>query len=225
VSVGYFQNLAENKYELSVETYYKIMQNQVDYRDGAQLRANDAVEKELLFGEGRAYGVEFLLKKKTGAFTGWIAYTLAKTERQIEGVNAGNWYNARQDRTHDVAVVGIYQINPKWTVSATWVYQTGNAATFPSGKYQVNNQVQYYYTERNGYRMPAYHRLDLSATKQLKKRKRWESELSFGIYNAYGRENAYSIDFRSNKDDPTKTEAVQTSLFKYIPSVSYNFKF
>ncbi len=225
VSLGYFQNFAENKYEFSIETYYKTMQNQVDYRDGAQLRANDAVEKELLFGKGRAYGVEFLLKKKTGAFTGWIAYTLAKTERQIEGVNGGNWYNARQDRTHDLAVVGIYQINPKWTVSGTWVYQTGNAVTFPSGKYQVNNQVQFYYTERNGYRMPAYHRLDFSATRQLKKRKRWESELSFSVYNAYARQNAYSIDFRANKDDPTKTEAVQTSLFKAIPSVSYNFKF
>ncbi len=224
-SVGYFQNFADNKYEFSAETYYKTMQNQIDYRDGAQLRANDAVEKELLFGTGRAYGIEFLLKKKTGKFTGWIAYTLARTERQIEGVNGGNWYNARQDRTHDVAIVGIYQANPKWTLSATWVYQTGNAVTFPSGKYYVNNQVQFYYTERNGYRMPAYHRLDFSATKQLKKRKRWESELSFSIYNVYARQNAYSIAFRENKDDPTKTEAVQTALFKLIPSVSYNFKF
>jgi CarboxypepD_reg-like domain/TonB-dependent Receptor Plug Domain len=225
VSVGYFQNFGENKYEFSVETYYKAMQNQVDYRDGAQLRANDAVEKELLFGIGRAYGVEFLVKKKTGAFTGWIAYTLAKTERQIDGINGGNWYNVRQDRTHDLAIVGIYQLTKKWSVSGTWVYQTGNAATFPSGKYQVNNQVQYYYTERNGYRLPAYHRLDLSATKQLKKRKRWESELSISVYNAYARQNAYSIDFQASKTDPTKTEAVQTSLFKAIPSVSYNFKF
>jgi hypothetical protein len=225
VSVGYFQNFDDNKYEFSVETYYKAMQNQVDYRDGAQLRANDVVEKELLFGNGRAYGLEVLLKKKTGAFTGWIAYTLAKTERQIDGINGGNWYNVRQDRTHDLAIVGIYQLNRKWTVSGTWVYQTGNAATFPSGKYLVNNKVQYYYTERNGYRFPAYHRLDLSATKQLKKRKRWESELSLGIYNVYARENTYSIDFRTNKDDPTKTEAVQTALFKAIPSVSYNFKF
>jgi hypothetical protein len=225
VSVGYFQNFGENKYEFSVETYYKAMQNQVDYRDGAQLRANDAVEKELLFGVGRAYGVEFLVKKKTGAFTGWVAYTLAKTERQIDGINGGNWYNVRQDRTHDLAIVGIYQLTKKWSVSGTWVYQTGNAATFPSGKYQVNNQVQYYYTERNGYRLPAYHRLDLSATKQLKKRKRWESELSISVYNAYARQNAYSIDFQASKTDPTKTEAVQTSLFKAIPSVSYNFKF
>ncbi len=224
-SVGYFQNFGENKYEFSVETYYKTMQNQVDYRDGAQLTINDAVETQLLFGKGRAYGAEFLLKKKTGKFTGWIAYTLAKTERQVDGVNKNNWYPARQDRTHDVAIVGIYQLNKKWTFGATWVYQTGNAVTFPSGKYKVGDQILWYYTERNGYRMPAYHRLDLSATKQLKKKKRWESELAFSVYNAYARQNAYSISFRENKDDPTKTEVLRTALFKAIPSVSYNFKF
>jgi hypothetical protein len=225
VSLGYFQNFADNKYEFSIETYYKNMQNQIDYRDGARLRANDAVETELLFGTGRAYGVELLLRKRSGKFTGWIAYTLARTERKIDGINNNNWYVSRQDRTHDIAVVGIYQLNPKWNFSATWIYQTGLAATFPSGKYIVNNQVRYFYTERNGYRVPATHRLDVSATWQLKKRKRWESELAFSIYNLYGRENPYSIDFRTSETDPTKTEAVQTSLFKQIPSVSYNFKF
>lgn len=225
ISIGYFQNFADNKYEFSAETYYKTMQNQVDYRDGAQLRINDVVETELLFGKGRAYGLELLLRKKTGKLTGWIAYTLARTERQIDGVNNGSWYAARQDKTHDIAVVGIYQLNPKWTFAATWVYQTGNAVTFPSGKYTVADQILWYYTERNGYRMPAYHRLDLSATLQLKKRKYWSSELAFSVYNAYGRENAYTIAFKESKTDPTKTEIEQTSLFKWIPSVSYNFKF
>ncbi len=225
VSIGYFQNFADNKYEFSAETYYKTMQNQVDYRDGADLRINDVVETELLFGKGRAYGLELLLKKKSGKFTGWIAYTLARTERQIAGVNKGNWYAARQDKTHDIALVGIYQLNPKWTFAGTWVYQTGNAVTFPSGKYTAADQILWYYTERNGYRMPAYHRLDLSATWQLKKRKYWSSELAFSIYNAYGRENAYTIAFKESKTDPTKTEIEQTSLFKWIPSVSYNFKF
>lgn len=224
ISVGYFQNLAENEYELSIESYYKTMQNQVDYRDGASLRVNDVVEKELLFGKGRAYGIEFLIKKKKGAFTGWLGYTLARTERQIEGVNNGNWYAARQDRTHDISIVGIYELNKKWSFGATWVYQTGNAVTFPSGKYTTNNQILWYYTERNGYRMPAYHRLDVSATMQLRKRKHWESELSFSLYNAYGRENPYSINFRESKTDPTKTEIVQTTLFRWIPSISYNFK-
>lgn len=225
VSIGYFQNFSDNKYEFSAETYYKTMQNQVDYRDGANLRINDVVETELLFGKGRAYGIELLLKKKSGKFTGWIAYTLARTERQIAGVNGGNWYAARQDKTHDIALVGIYQLNPKWTFAGTWVYQTGNAVTFPSGKYNVGDQILWYYTERNGYRMPAYHRLDLSATLQLKKRKYWSSELAFSIYNAYGRENAYTIAFKESTTDPTKTEIEQTSLFKWIPSVSYNFKF
>ncbi|MBL7818276.1 MAG: TonB-dependent receptor [Saprospiraceae bacterium] len=224
-SIGYFQNFADNKYELSLEAYYKTMQNQVDYRDGANLRVNDAVETELLFGKGRAYGLELLLKKKSGKFNGWISYTLARSERQLDGVNGGSWYPARQDRMHDIAVVGIYQLNPKWTLGATWVYYTGNAVTFPSGKYNVADQILWYYTERNGYRMPAYHRMDLSATWQLKKGKRWESELAFSIYNVYGRENAYSINFRQSETDPTKTEVVQTALFKQVPSISYNFKF
>ncbi len=123
VSIGFFKNFADNKYEFSAETYYKTMQNQVDYRDGANLRINDVVETELLFGKGRAYGLELLLKKKSGKFTGWIAYTLARTERQIDGVNKGSWYAARQDKTHDIAVVGIYQLNPKWTFGATWVFK------------------------------------------------------------------------------------------------------
>ncbi|MBP1650632.1 MAG: TonB-dependent receptor, partial [Bacteroidetes bacterium] len=172
-----------------------------------------------------AYGIEWLLKKKAGRLTGWVSYTLSKTQRKIDGINNGEWYNARQDRTHDIAVVGMYQLNEKWSLSANWVYYTGDAVTFPSGKYLINNTVYYYYTERNGYRMPAYHRLDLGATKQLRKRGRYSSELAFSLYNAYGRENAYTITFRQSKDDPNKTEAVRTSLFRFVPSISYNFKF
>ncbi|WP_440135056.1 TonB-dependent receptor [Chitinophaga sancti] len=225
VSLGYYKNLAGNKYELTVETYYKTMQHQIDYRDGADVLNNDAIETQLLFGKGRAYGIEWLMKKKAGRFTGWVSYTLSKTERQIDGINSGQWYNSRQDRTHDIAVVGMYQLSEKWSVSASWVYYTGDAVTFPSGKYLISNTVYYYYTERNGYRMPAYHRLDLGATKQLRKRGRYSSELSFSLYNAYGRENAYTITFRQNKDDRNKTEAVRTSLFRFVPSISYNFKF
>jgi len=225
VSVGYYKNLAGNKYELTVEAYYKTMQNQIDYRDGADVFSNDVIETQLLYGKGRAYGIEWLLKKKAGRFTGWLSYTLSKTERKIDGINNNQWYNARQDRTHDIAIVGTYQLNKKWTLSANWVYYTGDAVSFPSGKYRVDGQMVYYYTERNGYRMPAYHRLDLGAILQLKKTKRFSSELSLSLYNAYGRENAYIIEFRDKKDDPNKTEAVRTALFKFIPSVSYNFKF
>lgn len=226
VSVGYYKNLWNNRYELVVEAYYKTMQNQVDYRDGADVFSNsNAIEAALLFGEGRAYGIEWQLKKKVGRFSGWLSYTLSKTERRINGINNNQWYNARQDRTHDISLVGTYQLNKKWTLSATWVYYTGDAVTFPAGKYTIDDQVIFYYTERNGYRMPDYHRLDLGATWVLKQKKRFSSELSFSLYNAYGRQNAFTIQFREGKDDPTKTEAVQIALFSFIPSVSYNFKF
>jgi len=225
VSMGYFKNLKDNAYEFSAETYYKLMQHEVDYRDGANVRSNDAIEPQLLFGKGRAYGLELLMRKKTGRLTGWIGYTLSKTQLQIDGINDNAWYNARQDRTHDISVVGMYQVNKKWSVSATFVYYTGNAVSFPSGKYYVDNQVVFLYTSRNAYRMPSYNRLDLSATWKLKERKNFSSELAFGVYNAYGRANAYVITFQNNPNDRTRTEAVQTSLFKYVPSVSYNFKF
>ena len=224
ISLGWYKNLNNDNYEITVETYYKAMQRQIDYRDGADVFTNDAIETQLLYGRGRAYGIEWLLRKKTGRLTGWLSYTLSKTERKINGINSNNWYNARQDRTHDIAVVGMYQLNPKWTFSAAWIYYTGDAVTFPNGKYTVGGQTVYYYTNRNSYRMPDYHRLDLGATMQLKKKKRWNSELAFSLYNAYGRQNAYTITFRDNKDDPSKTEAVKTSLFRWIPSVSYNFK-
>ena len=225
VALGYYKNLQNDSYELTVEAYYKTMQNQVDYRNGAQIFTNEAIETQLLFGKGRAYGIEWLLKKKTGKLNGWISYTLSKTERKIEGINNGNWYNARQDRTHDIAIVGMYQLNKKWTLSANWIFYTGDAVTYPSGKYTVDNEVYFYYSERNGYRMPNYHRLDLGATVQLKKRKKFSSELNFSLFNAYGRANAYQINFREGKDDPNKTEAVKTSLFTFVPSISYNFKF
>ena len=225
LSLGYYRNLLDNKYELTVETYYKNMQHQIDYRDGANIYVNGAIEAQLLYGKGRAYGIEWLLKRKTGKLTGWLSYTLAKTERKIDGINNNGWYNARQDRTHDIAIVAMYQLNKKWSFSANWIFYTGDAVSFPSGKYMSGGDVYFYYTERNGYRMPTYHRLDLGATLQLKNKKHWSSELAFSLYNAYGRENAYTIQFRQNEDDPTKTEAVRTALFKYIPSISYNFKF
>jgi len=224
-SLGYYKNFYGNQYEFTAEAYYKSMENQIDYRDGADVFSNDAVETQLLYGKGRAYGTEFMIRKKAGKMTGWLSYTLSKTERRINGINNNNWYNARQDRTHDIAVVGMYQLNEKWNLSANWIYYTGDAVTFPNGKYTVGGQTVYYYTNRNGYRMPDYHRLDLGATVQLKKGKKISSEMAFSLYNAYGRRNAYTISFRDNESDPTKTEAVKTSLFRWVPSVSYNFKF
>ncbi len=224
-SLGYYSNILLNTYEFTAEAYYKEMDNVLDYRNGADLFLNETVESQLLFGKGRAYGIEFMLKKKTGRLTGWISYTLSKSERRISGINNDEWYNATQDRTHDIAIVGIYQLNKKWTLSGNFIFYTGSAVTFPTGKYQVNGQTAYYYNTRNADRMPNYHRLDFGATMQLKKTKKWTKELVFSLYNVYGRENAYAINFRDNKDNPNITETVQTSLFRWVPSVSYNFKF
>lgn len=225
VAIGYYKDLRDSRYEFSFETYYKSMQRQIDYRDGAQVFTNDAIETQLLFGKGRAYGVEFLLRKKAGKLNGWISYTLSKTERKIDGINNNSWYDARQDRTHDIAIVAMYQATEKWMLSANWVFYTGDAVTFPSGKYRVNNEVYFYYSERNGYRMPNYHRLDLGATRQLKKRKHFSSELNISVFNAYGRANAYQINFKESETRPDRTEAVRISLFTFVPSISYNFKF
>ena len=159
-------------------------------------------------------------------FTGWVGYTLSKSERQINGINDDNWYNAKQDRTHDVSVVGIYEFNKKWSVSAAFVYYTGSAVTFPSGKYKIDGgQTVFLYSERNGYRMPDYHRLDVGATLTIAKTKRFESAWNFSCYNAYGRKNAYAIDFQDDPNDASKTQVVQTTLFTFVPSVTWNFKF
>jgi hypothetical protein len=224
-SLGYARNFNDNNYQTSVEIYYKDLKNQIDYQDGADISTSRDVESELLFGKGRAYGAEFLVKKTQGRLTGWIGYTLAKTERLINGINNNNWYNARQDRTHDVSVVGVYELSPKWSLSGLWVYGTGNAVTFPSGKYQVGGQSIFLYTDRNGSRLAAYHRMDLAATYTKKTKRGREVSWNFSLYNAYGRENPYTMTFEDSKTDPTKTVAKQTTLFRWIPSVTYNFKF
>lgn len=225
VSAGYFRNFNDNTYEFSGEVYYKDMQNQVDYKNGADLQSVPDIESELLFGRGRAYGVELFFKKKKGKFTGWISYTLSRTERKVNNINDYKWYPAKQDRTHDLALVGMYQLNEKWNIASNFVLYTGNAVTFPSGKYSINGQTTFYYTERNGYRMPLYHRLDLSATREGKKHKRWQGSWNFSLYNAYGRQNAYTITFEDDPDDPSKTRAVKTALFRWVPSITYNFNF
>ncbi len=223
-SIGYFQNFADNGYELSVEGYYKDLQNQIDYKNGADVFFNELIESQLVFGKGRAYGVEVMLRKNFGKLAGWIGYTLSKSERQFENINDGDWYSVRQDRTHDMSIVATYKLTKKWTLSASWVYNTGDAVTFPSGKYEINGDIINLYTERNGYRIPDYHRLDLGATLKLDS-KHFDSDLTFSLYNAYGRKNAYSIDFRESEDNPGTTEAVKISLFTYVPSITWNFNF
>ena len=233
LALGYFRNFNDNMFETYVEIYYKNLQNQIDYKNGADILLNDKVESQLVFGKGHAYGIEFLIKKRTGKFTGWIGYTLSKTERTFDEINDGAWYPSKQDRTHDVSIVSMYNLTKRWTISATWIYYTGNAVTFPSGKYVVDGLTVPMYTDRNASRMPDYHRLDLGFTyvnkdkinKRKNREKKYESSWNISVYNVYARKNAYSIDFRENENDPTKTEAVRLAIFQIVPSITYNFKF
>jgi len=240
VAIGFFKNLKHNAFEFSVETYYKKLQNTIDYRTGAEITLNPTVEGELLYGKGRAYGIEFFLKKRRGKLTGWVSYTLAKSENRFEEVNKGAWYSAKQDRTHDISVVAMYALSKRVKISSTFVLYTGNAVTFPTGKYVINNQTVNLYSERNGSRMPTYHRMDIGLTWEGKKfkevknketgelekvKKKMTSNWNFSIYNLYAKENAYSISFQEKENNPLQTEIMQLSLFKMIPSISYNFKF
>jgi hypothetical protein len=227
ISAGYSRNFSDNKYEINTEVYYKDMKNQIDYKNGAEISFDSGkdVESELLFGKGRAYGIELIAKKKEGTLTGWVSYTLSKTERKINGINDNAWYNARLDKTHDLSVVAIYTLNPIWSISGIFLYSTGNAVTFPTGKYELNGQTVFQYSSRNADRMPDYQRLDLSVTYEPNKKKKFHGSWNFGFYNLFGYENAYSITFEDDPDKPGTTRVVQTSLFKMIPNVTYNFKF
>ncbi len=223
VSLGYFRNFDNNTYKFSTEVYYKKLQNTVDYKDGAETFTASNLETELVFGEGRAMGAEFLLEKTKGKFTGWVGYTLSQSLLRSDDLNNGEWYSARQDRTHDLSLVAMYDITPKWNVSASWVYYTGDAVTFPSGKYFVDGNLVNLYTARNADRMPDYHRLDIGVTWNIKESKKFSHNLNLSVYNVYNRLNAYSITFDQN--EMGSTEATRLALFGTIPSITWNFEF
>ena len=226
-AVGYFRNFKDNMFETSVEAYYKTMDGQIDYKDNAQLLLNDRVERTVLTGTGRSYGLEFLVRKQRGPLTGWVSYTLSKTERKIGGINNGDWYPVRYDRRHNVAVVGSYQLSKRLNVGANWTYVTGGAVTMPVGRFVYEGTAFPFYSSRNGYRLPDYHRLDLAVTldDRLKPGRKFNGSWTLSIYNAYARKNPFSIFFREKKDKPGETEAVMTYLFGVLPSVTYNFTF
>lgn len=226
IALGFYQNLDDNTYKISVETYYKWLQNQIDYRPNANVVFNQNVESQLVYGKGKAYGVEFQIKKTKGKFTGWINYTLARSLRKFPDIDNGAVFPARQDRIHDLNVVLVYQINKKLTVSAAFVFYTGDAVTYPSAFYSMGGYKIPYIGQRNGNRLPNYHRLDIGLTWFLKSHKHFEQNLSFSVYNVYGRENTYSISFTDHFKDnyPGHMMAVQTALFKFVPSITYNFK-
>jgi hypothetical protein len=226
VSAGWFRNFNDNKYEFSAEVYYKWLQNQINYKDGAQLIFNQDVESQLVYGSGRAYGIELFLKKKYGRFNGWAGYTLSKTEQKFPTINNGNYFPATQDRTHDLSIVGIYRLTKRWTLSSTFTYSTGNAITYPTGKYVNGGLTTFSYSGRNGYRAPANNRLDIGATLEGREHKKYHSSWTFSVYNVYGHYDPYTITFRDSKTNPNTTESVITSIFPtLIPSVTWNFKF
>jgi outer membrane receptor protein involved in Fe transport len=234
VALGYFQNLSNSEYSLETEVFYKKGKNSIDYIDGAELIGNDAIERVILTGESQAYGLEFLLRKNTGQLTGWIAYTLSRSEqrtpgRTIEepGINNGEWYRTAYDKLHDLTATAIYDFNPKWTFSASFTLQSGRPITYPEGQYEYLGLRAPKFGERHANTMPAFHHLDVSATytPNPNSKKRWKSEWVFGIYNLYSRYNAASISFRENEDIRGKNEAEKLSIFGMVPSVTYNFKF
>lgn len=233
VSLGYFKNFKDGDYTLELETFYKKVQNRIDYIDGADLIANEAIEQVILNGKMRSYGLELLLRKNEGRLNGWVAYTLSKSEQQTPGrtpnetgINNGNWYRSAYDKTHNLALTGNYKLDKRWTLGAAFTLQSGQPVTFPTGKYVFEGITVPSYNSRNEDRLPTYHRLDVSATLTPKKyeNKRFKGEWVFGIYNLYSRNNAASISFRQNEDTGFN-ESVKLSIFGIVPSVSYNFKF
>ncbi len=227
VALGYFRNFFDNSIETSVEIYYKDMQNQIDFKDFADLMLNAEYESEFRIGNAWSYGAEFFIRKQQGKFTGWISYTLSKAKRKIPEINDGKIYSSSYDRPHNLSIVAMYDLTKRWNVSATWVYASGTPVTFPTGRYEQGNMIVPIYSERNGYRMPDYHRMDLSITLKSKEKpnKRMTSDLNLSIYNIYNRHNAWMINFSQDEDSPNTTVAELVYVFPIIPSLTWNFHF
>lgn len=233
-AVGYFKNVKENTYELSVETFYKDLSRVTDFADNANIFFNPDIVTEFRQGKSWAYGAEFSGQKKSGKLTGFVSYTLSKVMRKVPGVNQGNAFPANYDRRNVINIAATYDLNDKWSFGTNFNYSTGRPITLPSGRYELGGYNVDVVTERNGYRLPAYHRLDLSATLNPRKNqnKKWKSQWIFSIYNVYSRKNPFTLYTRTKQDkdgniigDGTQKEARLVYLFPILPSVTYNFKF
>tara|TARA_B100000795_G_scaffold148196_1_gene111041 strand:+ start:2453 stop:4834 length:2382 start_codon:yes stop_codon:yes gene_type:complete len=233
-AIGYFKDIKDAQYSFETEVFYKDIQNRIDYINGANLVANNYIETVILNGKARAYGLEVLLKKNEGKVKGWVSYTLSKSEQittgrneNEPGINNSKWYNTPYDKTHDLSINLSYELNKKWKLSSNFLLQTGQPTNYPVGQYQLQglNIPIYDDNRRNADRLPSYHRLDLSATlTPTKKRDRkWQGEWVFGFYNIYNRKNAASISFTQNQET-YRNEAIKTSIFGLVPSITYNFK-
>lgn len=228
-SAGYFRNFKDNTIETSVEIYYKEMENQVQYQDGYVPNTISDPELSYVFGKGTAYGAEFFINKTQGKLTGWIGYTLAWTNLQFPDLHNGKVFPAKYDRRHDLSVVASYEINKKWTVSSVFVYGSGNAITLPTAYYFIDGRLQQQYSELNAYRLPAYHRLDISATLTPKKNlsRKWQGSWTFAVYNVYNRFNPYFlyVDPEGTVSKGINVKVIEVAILPIIPSVTYNFKF
>lgn len=222
--IGYSGMTETGAFDWSVEGYWKNLDNVYDYMDGRNSFSAISLESIILGGKGRSYGAEFMVRKNTGKLTGWISYTISKTETKIPGINDGRWYNASNDRRHDFSVTANYRFSGKWSVSGSWIFSSGQPLTAPDVKYELNGTTYYYYAARNSYKTPATHRLDLSAT-YTHVGKKLTYEWAFGVYNAYCRYNPYVIYFEPDSSKPSGTRAVQKSMYGIVPSVSYTLKF
>lgn len=245
VSTGYFQNLFDNKYEGSVEIYYKNLQNMIAYKDGAlpQETVKDNVDSQLTFGQGYSYGIELFFKKRVGKLTGWIGYTWSQTMRQFDELNDGEWFPAKYDRRHDLSIVASYELNEQWSFGATFVYATGNALTMPTGRYFLEGNIINEYGPRNGFRMPAYHRMDISVTwkdkaikikkdketgETIEKKRKFRNSVNLSVFNVYNRANPFFIyldNEGSISEGSIDVTAKQVSLFPILPSITWNFEF
>ena len=234
-AVGYFKRIKDGDFSLETELFYKDVKNRIDYINGANLVANNEIETVILNGKSRAYGLEFMLKKNEGKLRGWLAYTLSKSEQLTSGrnssepgINNGNWYNTPYDKTHDLSINTSYELSTRWKFNSNFLLQTGQPTNYPVGQYEFQGLNVPIYNDnlRNTDRLPTYHRLDLSATLTPTKNnyKDIQAEWVFGIYNIYNRKNAASIAFSRNTETSTN-EAIKTSIFGIVPSITYNFKF
>ncbi len=226
-ALGFVHVFTGGTYALSTEVYYKSARDLVDYVDGGDIILNRRLETIILKGEGRGAGLEMLLRKNRGRLRGWASYTLARSEQRTPGVteadpgiNGGEWYASPYDRTHDVSLTGLYALSSSWSLGANFIFATGLPTTFPTSRYEFGGLVLAEYGPRNAERLPDYHRLDLSVTKRFGR-----SELQFGVFNVYNRFNAQSLAFRQSQNSRLVTEAVETSVFGAVPSISYRVFF
>ncbi|MDE6692320.1 MAG: TonB-dependent receptor [Muribaculaceae bacterium] len=223
-SAGYAGMTSDGYFDWSAEAYYRDIDNVYDYKDGRTMTSNIALESVILGGKGRSRGIELMLRKNVGRLTGWVAYTLSHTQTRIPGINDDAWYNASNDRRNDLAVTAICSLTDRWNLSGSWIFLSGQPLTAPDVKYEVAGETCYYYSQRNSYKTPPVHRLDLSAT-YTNVGPKFTTEWAFGIYNAYCRYNPYVVYFRNDPTKPSGTQAVQQAMYGLVPSVSYTIKF